>query len=374
MLHPVNPPTCTAQMASILNLQFKVLAFACNPRTLLPLNDPNVFRTEFGAAGNWLYDKLTTTKRGVVGRVDSDFHLALRKLIQYLQTHPIERREILRAYLNDTKFHLHHSNAAFRFGFMSLDPLTQEAVRPLMRSFYDNFLKNGFPQSVHGGAAAFDRDALVKSFWDANPKLFLCSACDGAKPDEVDGKVYADADHFLPQSKYPFLCVHLGNLLPICKVCNQSLKGSKDPINDHTTEPLIHSFHPYLRPASQHIKIRITRSPGVERKLRIRDFDGSNSRRVKNFNRVLKLEQRWVKRTTNSAHTLIINLRSQLQLERRIKTYSKTRIDTLLRTALRAKEIGSGQMAGSYLDAHYIKYALSDSQEMDFLHAEINKA
>lgn len=360
-------------MASILKLQFKVLAFACNDRTLLPLNNRNVFTTEFGAAGNWLYDKLTTIKHGVTGRVDSDFHTALRKLIQYLQTHPTERREILRAFLNDTKFHLHLSNAAFRFGFMSLVPSTQEAVRPLMHSFYDNFLRNGFPQSVHGLPDTFDRDALVKSFWDANPKVFLCPACDDTKPDEVNGKVYADADHFLPQSVYPFLCVHLGNLLPICKVCNQSLKGSKDPINDHTMEPLIHSFHPYLRPASPHIKIRITRSSGVDRKLRIRDFDDTNSRRVKNLNRVLKLEKRWVNRTKISAHTLIIDLRNQLHHERRIKTYSKSRIETLLRTALRAKEIGIGQMAGSYLDAHYIKYALSDNHEMNFLHTEINR-
>lgn len=360
-------------MASILNLQFKVLAFACNNRTLLPLNDLTVFRTEFGAAGDWLYGKLTTTKHGVPGRVDSEFHLALRKLIQYLQTHPTERRAILRAFLNDTKFHIHFGKAAFSFGFRNLEPLTQEAVRPLMQSFYNNFLQNGFPQSVHGRPAAFDRDALVKSFWDANPTLLLCPACDGAKPDEVDGKVYADADHFLPQSKYPFLSVHIGNLLPICKVCNQSLKGSKDPISEHTAGPLIHSFHPYLRPARKHIRIRITRSPGVERKMRIRDFDGTNSRRVKNLNRVLQLEQRWVNRTKISAHNLIIDLRNQLHHERRIKTYSKARIETLLRTALRAKEIGSGQMAGSYLDAHYIKYALSDTQEMNFLHAEINR-
>lgn len=43
-----------------------------------------------------------------------------------------------------------------------------------------------------------------------------------------NGKTRADLDHFLPKSKYPYFAVSLFNLVPCCKVCNSSFKGSKE--------------------------------------------------------------------------------------------------------------------------------------------------
>ncbi|NRT72415.1 HNH endonuclease domain-containing protein [Clostridium beijerinckii] len=42
------------------------------------------------------------------------------------------------------------------------------------------------------------------------------------------GKMRADLDHFLPKSRYPYFSMSLYNLIPVCKSCNQSLKGSKE--------------------------------------------------------------------------------------------------------------------------------------------------
>lgn len=51
-------------------------------------------------------------------------------------------------------------------------------------------------------------------------------------------------DHFLPQSRYPYLAVSLYNLIPSCAPCNSSIKSSKDPlllglVNPHDTEQTI---------------------------------------------------------------------------------------------------------------------------------------
>ena len=42
-----------------------------------------------------------------------------------------------------------------------------------------------------------------------------------------DGRVRGDLDHFLPKEQYPFFSLSIYNLIPCCKFCNSSLKGTK---------------------------------------------------------------------------------------------------------------------------------------------------
>lgn len=42
-----------------------------------------------------------------------------------------------------------------------------------------------------------------------------------------NGKMRADIDHFLPKSEYPYFSMSLYNLVPVCKSCNQALKGDR---------------------------------------------------------------------------------------------------------------------------------------------------
>lgn len=43
-----------------------------------------------------------------------------------------------------------------------------------------------------------------------------------------DGKMRADLDHFYAKKQYPYLSLSLFNLVPSCKYCNSSLKGSEE--------------------------------------------------------------------------------------------------------------------------------------------------
>lgn len=62
---------------------------------------------------------------------------------------------------------------------------------------------------------------------------------------------YMEVEHFYPKSLYPHKVVEWGNMLPVCKVCNNK-KGKADPkeillINPLTDEPSRHlSFQHYL--------------------------------------------------------------------------------------------------------------------------------
>ena len=62
-----------------------------------------------------------------------------------------------------------------------------------------------------------------------------------------NGKVRADFDHFLPKSKYPYLCVSFYNLIPSCSVCNSSLKGEDDFSIDTHINPYINGFEDEYR-------------------------------------------------------------------------------------------------------------------------------
>ncbi len=42
-----------------------------------------------------------------------------------------------------------------------------------------------------------------------------------------NGKMRSDIDHFLPKCYYPYFSMSLYNLVPVCKSCNQSLKGDR---------------------------------------------------------------------------------------------------------------------------------------------------
>ncbi|HDR7448500.1 TPA: hypothetical protein QCX35_004642 [Bacillus toyonensis] len=43
-----------------------------------------------------------------------------------------------------------------------------------------------------------------------------------------NGKVRADLDHFYNKAKYPYFSISIFNLVPSCKFCNSSLKGTED--------------------------------------------------------------------------------------------------------------------------------------------------
>ncbi len=61
-----------------------------------------------------------------------------------------------------------------------------------------------------------------------------------------DGKVRADLDHFYSKGRYPYLSVSIYNLVPSCKFCNSSLKGTKEFSYDTHLNPYEESLNDYV--------------------------------------------------------------------------------------------------------------------------------
>jgi hypothetical protein len=360
VLHKVNPPDCEDRMKSIYRLQYKVLAFACSTN-ISSLNDPTIFRRKFGASGEWLYELV---KR------NGTFNGALTNVITHIACNHGKRYEILQAFLNDTRFHKRLNDNSFRFHYRKLDDKTQQVIGELMELFYDYLLVTGFPINASDNGHRFNRESFGQAFWEANDRMRLCPACDGPKPDSENGKVFSENDHFFPKSKYPFLSVHGSNLLPICKYCNQSFKGAKDPIDDHETEPLRRNFYPYELPAINRINIKVTRSVAGEKVVSLEPSDPDDLVRVVNLRRIVRLETRWIGKLSGTISQLIEDLRELQNYNRRLGEDLKDDFSQLLQARQKFYESTIGRRDGSVLAANYLRFALADPAEIQQLYKE----
>lgn len=78
----------------------------------------------------------------------------------------------------------------------------------------------------------------------------MCKACGTQKlshelADTADDQQWrADYDHILVRSKYPIYSVHPDNFMPLCNICNQKAKSSKDILIDDNSRRTA-SFNPY---------------------------------------------------------------------------------------------------------------------------------
>lgn len=64
---------------------------------------------------------------------------------------------------------------------------------------------------------------------------------------ESNGRVRADLDHFYSKSKFPFFSMSLCNLVPSCKSCNSSLKGTSEFTYDKYLNPYERGFENLLK-------------------------------------------------------------------------------------------------------------------------------
>ena len=110
----------------------------------------------------------------------------------------------------------------------------QKEAAEYLVSFYDYLEgKTRFPEYLFSeqGAEDFGRQEFLYSFMEANSNLYVCAVCDESSYYTViDENIRTDIDHYLPKSLYPHFSCHPYNLIPTCKICNQTVKGTKDPL------------------------------------------------------------------------------------------------------------------------------------------------
>lgn len=367
MLHRIQLPDCVPQLEQIRQFQRDVLTLACFPQVVLPLTQDALQKSLGVDRGDWLWRKLWK-QRGNPG--ETSFHLALVAVIQFVQKHPDQAQAMLDAFDHDVTFHTALNDHSFHFYFNGLSEEAHKVLKPFMIAFYEDLLSAGFETAIHGQPEKLDRDAFVESFWRANQQLEVCPACDRQRSDKVDNKVYDDADHFMPKSKYPFLSLHHENLVPLCISCNRSFKGDRDPVDDHSNAPLINIFHPYERPALDFMEVVINRDDNGVPLVAFDDRDGMSSRRIESMKRVFRLHERWPDQLRYQMEVLRDEVANAGRRWRSDANLTEDIFQDELQEMLRQKREKCGRRVGYVLQASYLIFALNNSDEFQTLFGE----
>ena len=87
------------------------------------------------------------------------------------------------------------------------------------------------------------------------PELAVCPYCDGSNDEP-------DLDHYYAKESFPFLSCSPWNLVPACSHCNKLIaKGRQLALTPGVAEPTSEWLHPFIRPASKAVEIRLSGSP-----------------------------------------------------------------------------------------------------------------
>lgn len=388
MLHKVNLPSCVPELERIVEFQRMVLRFACEGQYAFPLDEDKIKNLFGNDIGEWFWKKFYTqpTKRDKDGNLPAPkkttIHNSLQELTQhYLQT-PQEGVDTLAAFDNDIRFADSLDDPDFRFQYPNLTETNRNLIKPLMVAFYEDLLISGFVEAIHGDTEKLDRDGFIASFWRNNEGLKTCPACDRERSDvilkrnittgEIENlKIYSDADHFLPKSKYPFLSLHPFNLFPLCIPCNRSFKVARDIIDKLNDAPLVNIFHPYLRPVLEHLDLKVYRDGNGVSLGEFTDTIGMPSRRMNNLNRVFRLNDRWIQRLRDQKENILSNLRKERRKHIRKGTMNQFDENELKMLLIEEQEDTLeryGKNPGFIVQNSYLSCALNDSDEFEELY------
>lgn len=99
-----------------------------------------------------------------------------------------------------------------------------------------------------------------------------------------DGKMRADLDHFWAKSEFPYLAMSIYNLVPSCKFCNSSLKGTQEfdidnfnPYEDSLDKYMIFDVQLYNQPIEISVKPR-------------ENCTDSKKKTIDQYNKIFKLD------------------------------------------------------------------------------------
>lgn len=364
MLHPVNLPLCEAQMLELVKFQSNVLKVACDVNPKLLIKNRVQLVTIFGSAAivDWFLDRIASIK---------PFREKFNALVAYLQNHGAERKQILDAFTTDSVFQTQLNSTTFKFQFPHLSVNAKLHVKNLMVVFYDDLLQAGFPVEIHNGKNKITKRSYRDDFWDVNKSIKLCPACDGKRPDMNDGSLMSQNDHVLPKADYPYLSLNPHNLLPICSDCNK-IKLAKDLIDNNAVSPIIDFFHPYTRPASQFIRVKVFFKRDNSLAIRITENTGLVSERVKKLIYVLNLEERWTHRVRDEEQRILEVLKSKLRKQNK-KNVSTEEFKQKIEEVYDGIEGLTGKFDSYYLNSNYLSYLMENDTAITSLQQQVEQ-
>lgn len=246
MLHPVSLPECAKAIKKIVEIQGNLLTLACTAN----IRDINILKGNFSVATvNWLW-----------------YHKQklLDLLGEFIDCTNLQEKIVIKdAFFHDITYDAAENlnDPAFIFLLQpkaNLPSQLAKSVGKWLESFYDVLSTKGIPSAVTGYNQDISQQVILGEFDQKNVDMRVCPVCDGTWMEKTSTGIVGSIDHFLPRSKYPALAVHPTNILPICVICNEKIKGQKDPLSDNVIRTLRDTVHSYYRPARDYLGVEIS--------------------------------------------------------------------------------------------------------------------
>ncbi|GFZ94158.1 hypothetical protein GCM10008018_45750 [Paenibacillus marchantiophytorum] len=223
-----------------------------------------------------------------------------------------DRKALHLAFQGDIKFFTYLERLNYKLKFPDLPNCVKKVAKPFFEALYDDILGGSTGFRMNGlSVPQLRRVHVRKGYFEANKKTNgyfnpVCPACLGEiAVTEKDG--YADLDHYLTKSIYPTLSISPDNLIPLCKTCNENIKGAQDPLKNYPKKGgLLNIFFPYHRPGIDSITVEINQRDPDE-KFMVVTVKGkeSESIRVENFEALFQLNERWSGKINSSLYETV---------------------------------------------------------------------
>ena len=123
----------------------------------------------------------------------------------------------------------------------------------------------------------------------------VCPFCGLDKYPNRRSKARSDFDHYIDKGSYPLTAANTKNLIPMCDLCNQDYKGTKDIITNNGHRTI--AFYPYGDIPTIHFRINCINEPvDIDDKGKWEVFlqsdDANTNKKIENWNRVFEIKKR----------------------------------------------------------------------------------
>lgn len=301
MLHPIKVPSCAPALEWLVQLQHDLLTKLCDRATTAAMVTPEWIAAIRPDCNTWLekFARRSYKKSPLLASI---------RIIAAAS--PTQKQVILRYFGTSQLFAeafdptISAPTALSSLESLGNDP-TASSLRRFLEAFYEIALQDGLPVNASGATGRnFDRRQFVETCQQENYGR-VCPFCDG----DMDGP---QVDHWLPKSKYPALVCHPKNLVPVCYRCNsRECKGEKVPLDMASSHPFDNWFHPYERAAHGNFTVTVD---GTH--ISLTNCDSVQQTRLDNFDRLVKLTQRWWEEYKSQADRYLKQLADKVRRKR----------------------------------------------------------
>jgi len=175
----------------------------------------------------------------------------------------------------------------------NVDAERAKAVREFFKVCYARFShssSDNWPGLALPGSRSLCNRDYKDAFRSRYPTSVVCPYCDG----EIGTP---ELDHYLAKSAFPLLACSPRNLVPVCPSCNDAntAKGKRPAITEGDPRSMQDWLHPFFRPASSKVCIRLTGAP-EDSIPRLSSTDPAEQIRLDNHADLIRsLSERWTR-------------------------------------------------------------------------------